>query len=808
MRKLVILYCLFFFSIQLFGQQKDSNLSIIDKITNYYKKVPQEKIYIQTDKSLYCPGDSVWFRGYLVDALTGMPSNQSLYMFVELRKLETDSLVERAMIMCDSTNVFSNSLALSTKIPEGEYSLSAYTEWMRNFDSDLFFSKTIHIFNPLRPHKAASSNTRHLTSFDLSLMPEGGNLLSGVHQRVAYKAVGNDGYGVDVYIRLVNEEGDVITEASSEHLGMGTFEVTAKANEPLYIEAHSKDGLSKRVALPAPLSDGVSLSVSSYKGYLLVRPMLTANIAPDRLALIIHGGKNLYARETIQRSDTLISYPKTRLAEGIVSISLTDKQTNEVLAERMVYIRGNGAAKVTVETDKKAYKDRMPVKLSLAVKDEKGNPLAGRYSIAVTDERSVPANSIQPHIDSYLLLSSDIKGYVEQPNFYFQPVTPEVDHKLDLLMLTQGWRRYDLSKMLRSEYPEITHSFQRYQSISGTVKSSIGQTVKGGKLIFFMPGTGQQQTLQLGDSSKFCITDLHFMNGTQFTLQATNKKGYSKYMNLTLDPETFPTFKPNLLPTKQTINEQPGNGRVYTRSEARVRYINGSKLIELPDVEVTAKRVPPPVQNVYKISPDRALTEGSIALKTSSTIDVLIQKLGLRVGTAEGLKCILPIRENKSAPIIYVDNFRLNSSDELWSFPATDVKQMEVIMPGNAGGLTYGADVLINGAVMVFLKDGSESIKEKTIPASMKNICPLGYKEAVEFYSPCYNTSSPKNYIPNDMRTTIFWSPNVLVDESGAATVDFFMPDKPGNYRIIIEGVSDTGKLIREEVVKKNKAME
>ena len=124
-------------------QEKTDTLDIQQRILNYYQKVPQEQIYVHTDKPYYVPGDTIWFRAHLVDAVTHTPISRSRYVYMELRNQQPDTLVQRIIVKCDSDGVFANAITLPRDLKGGSYTLAAYTQWMRNFSAERFFYKQL-----------------------------------------------------------------------------------------------------------------------------------------------------------------------------------------------------------------------------------------------------------------------------------------------------------------------------------------------------------------------------------------------------------------------------------------------------------------------------------------------------------------------------------------------------------------------------------------------------------------------------------------------------------------------------------------
>ena len=289
-------------------QEKTDTLDIQQRILDYYRRVPKEQIYIHTDKPYYVPGDTVWFRAHLVDAVTHTPISRSRYIYVELLDNATDTLVQRIMVKCDSltdgqsvaspsNGVFANAITLPRQLRSGSYTLAAYTQWMRNFPVERFFYKQLLVVGntslsgfqseaiglPVRSHRTPSPKPSDSelelgqrkgqlliqmnkpTSEPLSCVLYGsGNLI--VTDYTSGKVLRIDSHTLrpgNLCIAIVNREtGDVITEKQTIIEGsQPQIAISGKArtqNEPmeLSIDLTEADG--------TPLNGSFSLSVTDY----------------------------------------------------------------------------------------------------------------------------------------------------------------------------------------------------------------------------------------------------------------------------------------------------------------------------------------------------------------------------------------------------------------------------------------------------------------------------------------------------------------------------------------------------------------
>lgn len=346
----------------------NAQIDIKDSVLSHYKRLPQEKVYLHTDKPYYAAGDTIWFRAHVADAVTNTPVDRSKFVYVELLDNAADTLIERAMIKCDSNKVFANALLLPKALRSGKYTLAAYTRWMMNFDKELFFYKQVPVLGKGGDGGLVNKDTMtdeqkmiagdegksdvsefsdYLTDISMSLMPEGGHLIDGCRQRLAFKVIGNDGYGRDVRVRLVNAAGDIVAEGESEHLGMGYIYVTPKKDEQMTLEAYAAGGLSCSTPLPEVLAEGATIAVEQHGGQLLVQLIASEGYVRENLTCVVYGSGNLLVKEHFDNG--LIRLDATKMKSGVVNVALVEDTTGEVLAERLVFVKNGNGAKVKVE---------------------------------------------------------------------------------------------------------------------------------------------------------------------------------------------------------------------------------------------------------------------------------------------------------------------------------------------------------------------------------------------------------------------------------------------------------------------------
>ncbi|HEX8609653.1 MAG TPA: hypothetical protein VF679_13510, partial [Pedobacter sp.] len=302
------------------------------------------------------------------------------------------------------------------------------------------------------PIKAISSES------DIQFFPESGNLVYGVASRLAFKAVGIDGNGLLVKGEIIDEEQQHIADFTSGYAGMGNLLIRPDGGKTYTAKLTLPDGSQKLVPLPKPLTDGYVLSVFQPNAdSILVRIGAPLQMVTGRPALtvncIVHsGGEIIAATELkINKTTTSLWLEKKAFPSGIAQFTLFSAE-GEPLNERIAFIKAKDELALTLKIPKQIYKSKEGVELQLEAKDSEDQPAAGSFSVTVVDESKTPFDDAGAStILSNLLLTSDLKGYLEKPNYYFTADNNEVNRALDNLMLTQGYRRFLWSDLKRGK---------------------------------------------------------------------------------------------------------------------------------------------------------------------------------------------------------------------------------------------------------------------------------------------------------------------------------------------------------------------
>lgn len=831
------------------------------------ERIPKEKLYLHLDKPFYGAGEKIWFKGYLVNAITHQDNAQSNFIITELIN-RSDSIVERKKIRRDSLG-FHNAFTLPATLPAGDYYLRGYSNWMLNEDPDFFFSRNIKIGNSIdntivssieyqqeddthytakikftsnvqavfenttikylylengkiknKGKKKTDENgwisislpdlkspvarrievefddpqyiykrTFHLpvftNDFDVKFFPEGGALINIPHQNVAFKAQGADGFSKEIEGFLFNSKGDTLTNFRSEHNGMGIFTMNPVNNETYYVTVRTNDSITKRFDLPAIEPKGISIAMSHYKQEIRYEIQKTeATEWPQKLFLLAHTRDKLAILQPINPKRTFGKMNDSLFTEGITHFMLIDEQGN-ALSERLIFVPDHKPNQWQITTDQPTYGKREKVSLQIAAKDSEGNPVEGTFSVSITDRKSIQPDSLADNILSNLLLTSDLKGYVEDPAFYFLNQDARTLRSIDYLMMTHGWRRHKMENVLRTPSLNFTNYIEKGQTISGRIMGFFGANVKKGPICVLAPKYNIIATTETDEKGQF-IVNTSFRDSTTFLVQARTKKGFAG-VDILMDPPQYPvaTHKAPYFNGATTFMED------YLMNTRDQYYMEGGmRVYNLKEITVTAKRERPSSKsiytggiNTYTVEEDRLQGYGQTAFDAASRLPSVTITNGSEIH----------IRNNSEPAIIVIDDIVYeDASDILKDIQVSDMSSISLLRGADAVILGPRAS---GGAVVITLKD------PRNLPArpaqGIITYTPLGYSESVEFYHPTYDTPEKKNAQRSDFRSTVYWNPELRLDAEGKATIEYYTPDSTAPEDIIIEGVDKNGKVCR-----------
>jgi len=752
-----------------------------------------EKAYLHFDKPYYAAGDTMYFKAYIIMGQRHEPSQISGILHVDL--INTQNKIDQSLLLDVTGGIGKGDFALPDSLPKGNYRVRAYTDWMRNNGETGFFYQTIAV-GSLLGNKVSESADRNQQQIpgkpEIQFLPEGGSLVSGIKSKIAFKAIGSNGLGIAAKGTITDNTGKTITSFTSAHLGMGWFYLQPEDGKSYSASLTFGDGTQNTINLPDAEKLGITLTANN-DSIQKASVVITANSAAylqnkgkDYSLLIYSGGVATVVTSPLDSQVIRFDVAKHRLRTGVATLTLFSPN-GEPISERLFFVQNYDQMRLAVNSDKAAYTAREKVVIKLNAKSRADSLIAGNFSVSVTDENKVPVDeNTENTILSNLLLTSDLKGNVEQPNYYFTNVTDEKLKELDLVMLTHGYRQFEWKQLLSNGYPPVTWQPETNLEISGVAKTLGGKPLAKGMITLIAVKGHTFLSEKTDNNGNFRFKNLVFGDTTNFILQAATAKGN----NLTQLTYTAKTTPPVLADNRQMVQDNNAPMSLYLKNtEKQQEQLNMQGLGKgtmLNEVKIKARKSEPSVTSIRYGFPDYVLHGKEIGPGSQLAFKLMGRIPGVMImivpGSASHYTAVLGKNIRNGAPMkIIVDEREMGADFDLNSLSASRIDKIESM----TGGV---------GVLLITTKYGLQP--EDIISTGFLAIKANGFYKAREFYSPKYESTVSGKF--TDLRTTIYWNPNVITDKDGNASFEYYNADSKGTYRMVIEGIDDKGNLCRQ----------
>ncbi len=798
----VIMRCLFasclFAAITTGAQSQNISInSVQNSLETLATNFPQEKIYVQFDKPAYAPGETIWFKSYITTGAD--PSQISKTVYIDF--INTQGRVLKHCVSPVLQSGGSGDYSLPLEFKDEVVYVKAYTKWMLNFDSSFLYRKTIRIIQP----KPVSKRPVPAIKTAIQFLPEGGNIVENIETNIAFKAVHFDGTPAPVSGAVFNNSNTKVADIKTIHDGMGAFSLTAKNGETYTAKWKDDLGNSYESKLPATQATGIVLKVlpqADTRSFTIQRSdNVPANF--QKLYIIASMQQHLVYGAAVNLKDVPVTggaIPVKELPSGILQVTIFDSNW-VAIAERITFINNENysfepeVGFAELGTDKR--------KLNTLVIHT--DSIATNLSVAVTDA-GIGIDS-SDDIVSHLLLTGDLKGNVYHPYYYFQNNSDTLQKQLDLVMLTNGWRRIDWENSIRNKYPKIKYQNEAdYLSLAGKVYGATDQQLKKGAMLLLIINNSKDTSNRfeqaiVDQSGKFANPNIILYDTSKIYYKISGNESFANSSVVNFD---------NSLSSPKTITEDTAANAFladtatenYRRrlAEEELRNAKFREGTTLQDVVVkTRTKSPMQVLDEKYASPlfsgdgyQFDVMTDPFGRSAMSVFQYLQGRVpGLQITTAGSTPSVT---WRGGTPAFFYNETPADAS-MLQSISMSDIAYVKVLRPPFIGAVGGGA----NGAIAIYTRKGGDVATTPGKGLPYKVI--IGYSEQKEFYSPNYDIYS-ENSDQKDLRTTLFWSPNVLTTPTNNTfRLKFYNNDVTQRFRVIVEGITTDGKLAHIEKV-------
>ncbi len=781
-----------------------------------YFQQGREWVYTHLNKSSYISGDDMWFASYVLN-----PSNRQLNLatsklYVELWSPQKKLISRKILFVKEGTS--SHYIHLSDSLAPGSYCFRAYTNWMRNFYPEKELSTFITILGNNKPDEIASNDKRKSKSkdqnsitnsdqsaekdkgWDIQLLPESGTLLEGADNVIGVKATDSFGRGIQITAKVFTGDHNEIAEVSTNEHGMGSFTIQETTNQKYILKADLPDSTKREVELPKVEPKGITIQVNPFRtdviSFRLQTNQATSQIN-NTYFVTIHANGELFSNYRFQflRNNSIqFRINKKDIGSGIIYATVFDRNFNPV-AERVFYnpdLAGKGSLVFKAEPDV-----RDTIRMNVSVIDSLNKVDFTKLSISV-----LPGETQLSRFNNSLLAESilrpAVQGDIEDPNSYFEKNDFNHLAAIDLLLLTQGWRKYDWQAILQNPAPSYKYPFEAAFLVEGVVKNWLkNKTDANSKVSLFSPMNNLFIMAPVDKEGKYKFEKIYLTDSTWVMVSATSEKGKNWNRAVQTDIPEYSLEAPDF------IQKPIPPSRVKEAPQEIPKLMKDAIL--LSEVVIEGKKTDPFSDNIYVSAIDKIFEVTPENYREFETIEkLLLIKFNVRTehgdtsdggsgyyfNTGRGALSIEASQQSLQ-PLMNIDGMRVYDAQAILDLPLEYIEAVSVNKDGFGGGIgASGGIISITTRKTPFFVNNAEA-------TNMKKIMVHGYAKPMQYFTPKYNiVPGTREY---DNYAAIYWKPELTTDNKNNASFKFFVPREIKSLNIRAEGISVDGKVFLHE---------
>ncbi len=757
-----------------FAQQQQLD-TLRKKFDSHRKNNLTEKIYLHTDRAAYLTGETLWFKAYVTDGALHQSINLSKVAYVEIIDKDSAPVVQAKISL--TNGIGHGSLYLPATINSGNYIVRAYTNWMKNAPTDYFFHQPITIINTFK--KIETEVNTSPSKIDAQFFPEGGNLLAGVNTKIGFRVTNQHGKGINFTGVIVTNNQDTVATFSPLTFGIGHFLLTPESSTTYKAIIREENGKTSTHTLPVVNDLGYAMTLLDDGTQLQLTVTSTdAQSVNLPVYLFVHARNQITVAtyKPIQQGTATFTIPKAKLAEGISHFTIFDSELAPI-CERLYFQYPDKDLSITLTTNAQRFTARKNVQLTVNTSTA-AKSVAADLSVSVHRIDSLPQST--PGIYPYHWLTSDLKGTIESPEYYFTSTSPKRIEAIDNLMLTHGWRRFIWNDVLQQKIKPTYLPEYRGHIIQGIVKDANGEPAPGKLTYLSAPGKMIRLYASYSNNAGEVLFEMQNFKGTSSIIVQHNNKRDSTYkISITSPFSTQPTaYLPSL----------------FTLSPAHEKSIlERSVAMQVQDIFYDERSIP---QRPSDSTTFYGMADETYYLDDYTRFPVMEEVMreyvpGVWVRKRkDGFHFMVIDKVSKAVfnetPLILLDGVPIFDEDEIMNFNPLLIQKLEVMTrryylgPGNYTGIvsyrTYTGDL------------AGFPLHPKSVQLNYE-----GLQLQREFYTPKYENVSQRAGRMPDQRTLLYWNPDVATNTQGTQTINFYTSDVPGTYQVTVQGLTPQG---------------
>lgn len=759
--------------------QPASSDIVVKKFDDYRKKTLQEKIYVHLDQNFYLTGETLWFKVYNVDGSLHKTLDVSKVAYIELLDKKNVAVLQFKVSLAEGLGA--GSIFLPATLQSGNYLFRCYTNWMKNFSAEFYFHKTITIVNPfVIPETEKLKNNPPV---QIDFFPEGGYLVNDLTSKIGFKikASGDENKYTGA---ILNSNNDTIVAFTPGKFGLGNFNFTPTNGQAYKAIIKSENGNTSTHTFPVIKEHGYVMSLSKVGNKLKVDVSGRFNQQDKNefIYLFIHGRNIIFKSEIkpfhLRHCEFTFDFDK--LPEGISHFTILDENQKPV-CERLFFKQPVKPLNISASTGLNEYGKRRKVTLRIQTNFDK-HSLPGNLSVAVHKIDSL-SNTDSQNIHHYLWLTSDLKGPIESPEYYFNTQDTTVWNVADNLMLTHGWRRFKWDNIFSDKITITNIPEYRGHIVKGKVTSKNDSAATG--TLSYLSVKGKIVRLYAARSN----------DKGEVQFEVNELQGQHKLV-LQTSPSELSSVK---LKIESPFSTEFGSAPIkpfQLPSSKRNKFLERSVAMQVQDIYYEDQQSGSVSQPTVDSAAFFGLADETYYLDRYTRFPVMEEVMreyvpGVFVRKRKDGFSFVVVDINQGVlegdPMILLDGVPLFDADKIMAADPLKVKKLEVVkrkyylgplhLPGIVSFTSYQGDI-----AGLELDPGTVTLNYE------------GLQIQREFYSPTYETQTQLNSRVPDRRFLLYWNPAAATNNEGFSELEFYTSDITGQFQITIEGITREGQ--------------
>lgn len=757
--------------------------SLAAKFIQYQQDHLREKIYVHTDKDLYLAGETIWFKLYIADAFFHKPLPVSIIAYVEVIGPNRQPVLQTAIDIASATGY--GSFTVPSSIASGNYTVRAYTSWMKNYSDAFFFSRSISIINTLTGSLPKNTINKPDT-ITANFYPEGGNLVYGLSSRVAFRLTNKYGETVAGNGVITGAKNDTLVQFRTLQDGTGSFYFTPHKNSNYKVLLNT-GGIYYKANLPAVYDEGYTMELHEDTGKNQLQVTISTNIKnTGNVYLLAHTRQVLKAsqRAAINTDGKAVFYIDEKLlGDGIAHIMIFNGKKQPV-CERLFFKQPLHRATAVISTNKELYSTREEVSAAISVKDEKDVALQANMSASVFLLDSLQ-RAPRENIATYFLLTSELKNKIDDPSLFFDNNSSLTKQTIDHIMLTNGWSRFKWEDIFTSNDKCFYYLPEKEGRVikARLISRNSGQPVQNVANYLSVPGKNFVLSNAVSDdmgAMNFILTPTHQRNEMIFH---STLKGDSNYM---FDISDYYSRIDDLLPAG-VLDIRPG---LKNDLQQRGIYMQVENSFAIEKKHRWIGEAPWDTTLFYGY-PDKEykLDDYTRFLTMEEVLKEYVSEVSIK---KQGEQFSLRVKERTQGtffdndPLVLIDGVPVQDAGKMIKFDPLKIRSIDVV----ASRYFQGTQVY-DGIVSFKTYEGDLAGYELDPNDMVVEYSAIQKKQ--EFYQPVYNNAELKKSRLPDFRNVLSWEPDINLAGNGTAEIKFYTSDCTGQFLVFLQGLSKNG---------------